>query len=150
MMTDKVEDIVKGAIFPRIDKLYDGIDDLRNSDKSLEALSELKVVLSNFKTEISSNEVDASTMEILDSQYRNAEKLMKRLEKFFLDFKEKKTPDFNVSDAKKHVSNLHLVFNGLCDLAKEIDRNYVKKPHLLCGNLPECACCQRSKENEED
>jgi len=149
-MVDQVEDVVKGTIFPRIDKLYDGINDLRESDTSLEALGELQTILENFKKEISKNEIDASTQEVLISQYNNAEKLMGRLEKFFNDFKQMKTPDFTVVDAKKHVSNLHLVFNGLCDIAKEIDRNYVKKPHLLCGNFPQCACCQKHNEDEKE
>lgn len=147
-MAEKVEDVVRNTIFPRIDKLYDGINDLRNADASLGALGELQEILGNFKLEISKSEVDNATSEVLESQYRNAEKLMKRLEGFFIDFKEMKTPAFNVNDAKKHVSNLHLVFNGLCDIAKEVDRNYTKKPHLLCGNFPECACCQRGKEEE--
>jgi len=149
-VTNKVEDVVKGTIFPRIDKLYDGINDLREAEVSLEALSELRTILKNFQDQMSKNDVDKATQEALDNQYRNALKLMDRLEGFFNDFKEKKTPEFNVMDAKKHVSNLHLVFNGLCDIAKEVDRNYVKKPYLLCGNFPECAFCKRDLEDEED
>jgi len=149
-LTDNVEDVVKGTIFPRIDRLYDGINDLREAASSLEALGELQTILNNFKAQIAKNDVDRATQEVLDSQYRNAEKLMGRLERFFNDFKEMKTPEFTVVDAKKHVSNLHLVFNGLCDVAKEVDRNYVKKPHLLCGNFPECACCQKAKEEKEE
>jgi inorganic pyrophosphatase len=145
-MSDKIEDVVKGTIFPRLDKLYSGINDLREAQISLDALGELKTILENFKAQMSKNDLDQATYEALDSQYRNAEKLMDRLERFFNDFKQMKTPEFTVVDAKKHVSNLHLVFNGLCDIAKEVDRNYVKKPHLLCGNFPECSCCQKRRE----
>ncbi len=124
----KIEDIFTGKIIPNMENVYNGINNKSRQDDAIISLNEIELLIQSFKEEVRKEKVDPVLSKNALLQCSKAEGIFIKIRGYLQDYSKGDAPESYKPQIEKYVSSLHLILNGLKDIAREIDRKYVKKP----------------------
>jgi hypothetical protein len=151
---ERIQDIFDDTTARCIADIYEGVSNPRRAEQALEALEAIKRTIDEAQTAFMDKELDPVLRDNISKQLENAKKTSMTLERFLKDA-HGTGATIDQKQAKRDASSLHLILNALEQIAGEVDRDYVKRPHLM-NVLPPCTGCSTCKdtcendENEEE
>lgn len=138
---DSVEGLFRDAVIPRTERLYSGLRPGTGTKDALGALAELRALVDRFYAHVDSVE-DEELRKAAARHRAHLEELFLRIRRYLEDATTGPYAQDNADEIRHCVSSLHLLLNNLHEIAREIDRHYVKRPHLMVLDIPPCSGCQ--------
>ncbi|MCC7568965.1 MAG: hypothetical protein PHW58_07510 [Candidatus Methanofastidiosa archaeon] len=138
---ESVEDLFRDAVIPRTERLYSGLRPGAGTKDALGALGELRALVDRFYAHVDS--VGDEELRKAAARHRaHLEELFLRIRRYLEDAAAGPYAQEYADEIRHGVSSLHLLLNNLHEIAREIDRHYVKRPHLMVLDIPPCSGCQ--------
>ncbi|RZN46200.1 hypothetical protein EF808_05955 [archaeon] len=137
---ERIQDLFDDTTATCIADIYEGVANERQAERALDALEKIEGTINDAEAAFDRKELDPILKENIAKQLENAKKTTLTLKRFLEDA-QGVGATIDQQQARRDASSLHLILNALQQIAAEVDRDYVKRPHLMHA-LPPCTGCK--------